>query len=176
MKVKSFFLLLVVLCAMSSCFNYLGTHTTPQMLFGHLYVNPRFVGDSLVSAKDTLYSHFDMDLGMEYVDSMQLGDTVMFTALFSSDMNNLVSVSATYDTTKVSLWYQIDMEDESQKNALTSGSKPEKGLILFNPMYNLVAFPVCIAPLKTGQHIIKIAVTSDSQYPTSSAVFTLPVR
>ena len=117
-----------------------------------------------------------MDLGMEYVDSMQLGDTVMFTALFSSDMNNLVSVSATYDTTKVSLWYQIDMEDESQKNALTSGSKPEKGLILFNPMYNLVAFPVYIAPMETGQHIIKIAVTSDSQYPTSSAVFTLPVR
>ena len=168
--------LLAVAFSLSSCFNILESHTTPQMLFGNVYVNPQFSGDTLVSAKDTLYDNYDQELGISRLDTMQLGDTMMFTALFSSDMNNLVSVNATYDTTCVSVWFGVDMEDEKTKKALKAESNPARGLLLFNPMYNTVSFPIYVAPQSTGSHAVKITVMSDSKYPTNSAAFILPVK
>ena len=176
MKIKSFLLLTVLVCAMTSCFNQTGSHTTPQMMFGNLYVNPQFVGDSLIGAKDTLGTHYNVELGMEYLDTIQLGDTIVFPALFTSDMNNLVGVSATYDTTRVRLWFEIDADDQSIAKALAAGSQPEKGLLLFNPMYNMVSFPIYMVPQSAGAHPIKITVTSDSKYPTNSAIFTMLVK
>lgn len=175
-KIKSFFFLLVLACTMTSCFNNTGSQTTPQMQFGYLYVNPQFEGDTIVGAKDTLYDHFNDELGLWYLDTLQLGDTVMFPALFTSNVNNLVSINAVFDTTMVDLWFAVDMEDEAIKKALQATSDPKKGLLLFNPMYNFVTFPIYIVPQKAGAHPIKITVTSDSQYPTNSSLFTLPVK
>ena len=177
MKVKSFIILALLACVMTSCFDETGTQTTPEIMFGYLYVNPQLQGDSLViSAKDTLYDYYDTELAMTYVDTMQLGDTVMFPALFSSYMNNLVNIQATFDTTRVEMWFGINTKDENIKKALTAESQPEKGVLYFNPMYNMVSFPIYIVPQEVGSHIIKISVTSDSQYPTNSSVFTLPVK
>lgn len=176
MKIKSFFFLLVLAIAMTSCFDGTGTHTTPQMMFGNLYVNPQFVGDSLIGVKDTLGTRYDTEIGMEYLDTIQLGDTIMFPALFTSEMNNLVSIIATYDTTRVNLWFDIDSENQAVVKALATGSKPEKGLLLFNPMYNLFAFPIYMVPQAAGAHPIKITVTSDSKFSPNSAVFTMLVK
>lgn len=167
--------LVVVALSMNSCFNNLESHTTPQIMFGHVYVNPQFSNDTLISAKDTLLDNND-ELGLLYLDTMQLGDTVMFNSLFSSGMNNLVNITASFDTVNVQLWFGLDVNDEKIKNALASGSRPEKGVLNFNPMYQIVTFPIYIVPQKTGVHAIKITVTSDSKYPTYSAPFMLPVK
>lgn len=90
--------LVVVALSMNSCFNNLESHTTPQIMFGHVYVNPQFSNDTLISAKDTLLDKYNYELGLSYLDTMQLGDTVMFNSLFSSDMNNLVNITASFDT------------------------------------------------------------------------------
>ena len=176
MKIKSFLLLLALSLAMVACIDNTGTHTTPQMMLGNLYVNPQFVGDSLISAKDTLEDHYNTEDGLIYLDTLQLGDTVMFPALFSSNMNNLVSVQAKFDTLKVNMWFDIDPEEEAVKKALTAESNHMKGILYFNPMYNYVTFPVYIVPMETGGHPIKLTVTSDSQFPSYSVAFVLPVK
>ena len=176
MKFKSFFLLLAVASVFAGCMDTTGVQTTPEMLLGNVYVNPQFVGDSLIGAKDTLEDHYNMEDGFVYLDTLQLGDTVMFSALFSANMNNLVSVSAKYDTLKVNMWFDIDPEEESVKKALKEGSDPTKCLLLFNPMYNYASFPVYIAPMETGGHPIKLTVNSDSKFPSSSIAFVIPVK
>ena len=176
MKIKSFLLLLAVSLAMVACIDNTGTHTTPQMMLGNLYVNPQFEGDSLIGAKDTLGDYYDTTLDLIYLDTLQLGDTVMFPALFSSDMNNLVSVYSTYDTTRVNMWFQIDMENDAVRKALTADSKPEKSKLFFNPMYNIVTFPIYIVPQEAGSYPIVLTVVSDSNFPTYSVAFTLPVK
>ena len=175
-KIKSFFFLLVLACTMTSCFNNTGSQTTPQMHFGYLYVNPQFEGDSLIGAKDTLYDHYNELDGLIYLDSMKLGDTIMFPALFSANMNNLVSVSAKYDTLKMNMWFDINPEEEAVKKALKEGSDPAKCILLFNPMYNYVTFPVYMVPMETGAHPIQLIVNSDSKFSSSSVAFVIPVK
>ena len=173
MKIKSCLLLLVLACLMTSCFNETGSQSTPMMLFSKVYVNPQIVGDSLIGAQDTLGSYYSEEFNMEYVDTLQLGDTAMFYARFEAFMNNLVSINATYDSVRVKMWYDID---ESMKKMLASGSQPEKGVLFFNPMNHVVVFPIYILPLEAGAHAIKMTVISDSQYPKREAIFTMPVK
>lgn len=176
MKFKSIFSLLALAVVITSCIDTTGVQTTPEMLLGNVYVNPQFEGDSLIGAKDTLYDHYNELDGLIYLDSMKLGDTIMFPALFSANMNNLVSVSAKYDTLKMNMWFDIDPEEEAVKKALTAESNHMKGILYFNPMYNYVTFPVYIVPMETGGHPIKLTVTSDSQFPSYSVAFVLPVK
>ena len=175
MKFKSILLLFAVACALSSCFNETTSQTTPMMQLYYGYVNPQFVGDSLVGAKDTLKYYHKEELNMTYTDTLQLGDTVMIPAIFVSGMNNLVSVVATVDTVRVKLWFNLDMNESSVQNVLLPESQPEKGSINFKPMHDLASFPIYILPLEAGSHVIRVTVTSDSQYPKSDAIFTLPV-
>ena len=177
MRKLQFFLLFVLLtCIATSCINTPPAQTTPQMVFGNLYVNPQFIGDSLIGAKDTLYDHYNEELGILYLDTLTLKDTIMFPAYFTSDMNNLVSIKATYDTINVNMWFDIDPNNADVKKALAAGSDHTKGLLLFNPMYSMVTFPIYIVPQNTGSYPIKIEVTSDSEYPTNSIQFTVPVK
>lgn len=176
MKFKSIFSLLALAVVITSCIDTTGVQTTPEMLLGNVYVNPQFVGDSLISAKDTLEDHYNTEDGLIYLDTLQLGDTVMFPALFSSNMNNLVSVQAKFDTLKVNMWFDIDPEEEAVKKALTAESNHMKGILYFNPMYNYVTFPIYIVPMETGGHPIKLTITSDSQFPSYSVAFVLPVK
>ena len=173
---KSLFLLIILALTMNSCFHGTGVNTTPQMQFGHLLVNPRIVDGKIVSVKDTLFGHSSEEFEIVYVDTLQLGDTVMFTAFFDSYMNNLVNVNATVDTTRVKLWFQLDTENEQIRKLLASGSDPQKGVLNFNPMYYQVSFPVFIVPQEVGSHPVKITVVSDSEYSMNSALFTLPVK
>ena len=165
--------MLVLACLMTSCFNETGSQSTPMMRFSKVYVNPQIVGDSLIGAQDTLGSYYSEEFNMEYVDTLQLGDTAMFYAMFEAFMNNLVSINATYDSVRVKMWYDID---ESMKKMLASGSQPEKGVLFFNPMNHVVVFPIYILPLEAGAHTIKMTVISDSQYPKREAIFTMPVK
>ena len=176
MKFKSIFSLLVLAVVITSCIDTTGVQTTPEMLLGNVYVNPQFEGDSLIGAKDTLYDHYNELDGLIYLDSMKLGDTIMFPALFSANMNNLVSVSAKYDTLKMNMWFDINPEEEAFKKALKEGSDPAKCILLFNPMYNYVTFPVYMVPMETGAHPIQLTVNSDSKFSSYSVAFVIPVK
>ena len=175
MKIKSILILVVVACALSSCFNNTGSQSTPILRVYNGYVNPQFVGDTLVGAEDTLRYRTNSELGMQYTDTVHLGDTIMFPREFYSNMNNLVSIRATVDTVRVDLWFDIDMNDKSSQSALMTDSKPEKGVVFFKPMHNIAVFPIYVVPQEVGAHTIKITVTSDSQFPESNAIFTMPV-
>lgn len=175
MKIKSILMLAVVACALSSCFNESGSQSTPILRVYNGFVNPQFVGDSLIGADDTLRYRINSELGMQYTDTVHLGDTIMFPSEFYSNMNNLVSIRATVDTVRVHLWFNIDMNDKSSQNALMTDSKPEKGVVFFKPMHNIAVFPIYVVPQEVGAHTIKITVTSDSQFPESNAIFTMPV-
>ena len=164
-------MLAVVAFALSSCFNNTGLQSTPILLVYNGFVNPQVVGDSLVGADDTLRYYFNEELGMQYTDTVHLGDTIVFPSKYDSYMNNLVSIRATVDTVRVHLWFDIDMND----NALMTDSKPEKGVIFFKPMKNIAVFPIYVVPQEVGAHAIKITVTSDSQFPESNVIFTMPV-
>ena len=164
-------MLAVVAFALSSCFNNTGLQSTPKLLVYNGYVNPQVVGDSLIGADDTLRYYFNEELGMQYTDTVHLGDTIVFPSKYDSYMNNLVSIRATVDTVRVHLWFDIDMND----NALMTDSKPEKGVIFFKPMHNFAVFPIYVVPQEVGAHAIKITVTSDSQFPESNVIFTMPV-
>ena len=72
--------------------------------------------------------------------------------------------------------FDIDPEEEAVKKALTAESNHMKGILYFNPMYNYVTFPIYIVPMETGGHPIKLTVTSDSQFPSYSVAFVLPVK
>ena len=175
-KIQSILLFSLLACLVTSCIEPTTIQSTPQMRFGYLYVNPKFEGDSLIGAKDTLSDHYDAELDLLYLDTLQLGDTIMLPALFTSNQNNLVSVNTTYDTLSIDLWFDIDPNSESIKKALASGSDHTKGILFFNPMYNMVTFPIYIVPGKAGSFPVKISVTSDSEFPTNSIQFTVPVK
>ena len=168
-------MLAVIACALSSCFNNTGSQSTPILRVYNGYVNPQFVGDTLIGAEDTLRYRINSELGMQYTDTVHLGDTIMFPSEFYSNMNNLVSIRATVDTVRVDLWFDIDMNDKSSQSALMTDSKPEKGVVFFKPMHNIAVFPIYVVPQEVGAHSIKITVTSDSQFPESNVIFTMPV-
>lgn len=178
MRKKSLLLisLLAIAFSMNSCFNNLESHSTPQMLIGNFFVNPVFSGDTLVSVKDTLFITYNQDLGISCLDTVLLGDTIICTAEFASNMNNLLNINSSFDTTSVNLWFGVNMENEATKKILAESSQPERGILIFNPMYNHVIFPIYMVPQKVGAHTVKISVVSDSKYPTNSASLMLLVK
>ena len=169
--------LIFVAFSMNSCFDNTGYQSTPFIDFGYAYVNPQFGDDTtFLGGEDTLFSHYNEELEQEYWDTLQLGDTLMVPAYFSSFMNNLVSVVANYDTARVDLWFDLNLEDEDIKKAISTSSNIEKGILIFNPMFCEAIFPVYVVPQEAGAHTIKITVTSDSEFPTNFIRFTLPVK
>jgi len=171
-----FFSLLVIAFSMSSCLNGFDSQTTPVMDFGMVYVNPQFSNDTLIGAQDTLKSYYDEELGCPRLDTIQLGDTIMFGAVFYSNMNRLVNIHATFDTTRVDLWFGIDIEKKEFKAAFKEDSDPTKGVLNFNPICNMLTFPIYIVPEEAGSHRVKVTVVSDSEYSTNDASFVLPVK
>lgn len=178
-KIAIFLILSVVAMTMTSCWGNMEPQTSPQFqLLSPLYLNPQFnlTGDSILGAQDTLGTTYNTEIGMEYLDTIQVGDTVAFSALFSAEYNRLVSIATTTDTAKVDFWFDVNnMSDEDFNKAFKEGSDPTKGILYFNPLYNKVILPVYIVPTGAGVHPVKITITSDSQFPTIDVKFMMPV-
>ncbi len=175
-NIPSFLLLVLVALLMNSCFGKTGTHVTPQMDFSAMFVNPQIKNDSVIGAKDTLFATYKEELEYLYMDTMQLGDTVMFIGRFVSYPNHLVSVKAAYDSVRVHAWFNVDIHDEKQKQYFAADSQPEKGFLHFNPIVDFVMFSTYIVPQEAGSHTIKMTVMSDSEFSTNSLTFVLPVK
>lgn len=163
---------LVVALAMTSCLNSVSSDHTPEIRCSYLYVNPVFNGDTIVGAKDSLQLAYDAKDNFFLTDTFFLGDTLVFTSAYYTVNNNLVAVKIAWDSTETALWYPLNTKIEE---VLTDRSDVAAGQLYFNPGYNLVAFPIYVAPKQVGKTSFSLTVESDSKFSTYSLKFTMPV-
>ena len=161
----------VIACVMTGCLDNVKSDYTPEIYVTPLYVNPYYVNDTL-HARDTLQIHYDAKAEKNVSDTIQLGDTVMVGTIFYSAENNLVATRIEWDSTAVRVWPTVNAEI---KKALSDTTNIDMGILLFNPGYNMVSYPIYFVPQKTGSHSVKITVESDSKYSPVSVSFDLRV-
>ena len=165
--------LVAVATLMSSCLTTTEPQYSPEIYTSSFYVNPVFAGDSLVRAKDTLDLFYDSADGSYELDTVYVGDTVMFASTYYTLNSNLVAVKVDWDSLRMNLWYTLR---EDIEKVLTSESKVEMGSLYFNSGYNRVSFPVYFSPIVKGGMTLKLTVESDSEFSTSSVLFYIPVK
>lgn len=171
-KTFIFLLISVVALAMTSCLDNVKSDYTPEIYLTNLYLNPYYVGDTL-RARDTLALHYSTSAEKYVSDTVQVGDTIMFGALFYSKGNNLLTTSCEWDSTAVKTWFRLNDE---VKKAMSDTTRIAAGYFVFNPIYNQVSYPVYLSPVKSGSHTVKLTVESDSKYSPYSFGFNLVVR
>lgn len=172
---KSFlFLSFVTLTTlMSSCLTTTEPQYSPEIYTSYFYVNPVFAGDSLVGAKDTLSLFYNSQDGSYELDTVYVGDTVLFASSYYTLNSNLVAVKMDWDSLRMNLWYSITGDIEK---VLTPESNIEKGRLYFYSGYNRVSFPVHFSPIEKGGMNLKLTVESDSEFPSSSVLFYIPAK
>ena len=172
-KFYIFLVLVVVAGAMTSCLEYKEPQYSPQIYRSTFYVNPLLQGDSVVGAKDTLDLIYDADNDSYKLDTVYLGDTVMFASTFYTVTNNLVAVEMKWDTTEMDLWYLTTADiDKALLKTDTVGNLT--CTMRFNPGYNRVTFPIYFTPKERGGMKLKLSVESDSDFPIHSVLLYIP--
>ncbi len=172
-KFYIFLVLVVVAGAMTSCLEYKEPQYSPQIYRSNFYVNPQFQGDTVVGAKDTLDLIYDADDDSYELDTVYLGDTVMFASTFYTVTNNLVAVEMKWDTTEMDLWYLTTADiDKALLKTDTVGNLT--CTMRFNPGYNRVTFPIYFTPKERGGMKLKLSVESDSDFPIHSVLMYIP--
>ena len=172
-KFYIFLVLVVVAGAMTSCLEYKEPQYSPQIYRSNFYVNPQFQGDTVVGAKDTLDLIYDADDDSYELDTVYLGDTVMFASTFYTVTNNLVAVEMKWDTTEMDLWYLTTADiDKALLKTDTVGNLT--CTMRFNPGYNRVTFPIYFTPKERGGMKLKLSVESDSDFPIHSVLIYIP--
>jgi len=173
---RKFYILLVLVVvagAMTSCLDYKEPQYSPQIYRSNFYVNPQFQGDTVVGAKDTLDLIYDADDDSYELDTVYLGDTVMFASTFYTVTNNLVAVEMKWDTTEMDLWYLTTADiDKALLKTDTVGNLT--CTMRFNPGYNRVTFPIYFTPKERGGMKLKLSVESDSDFPIHSVLMYIP--
>ena len=170
---RQLFVLVSALVVLGSCDWNVEPQYSPEIYGSHFYVNPVFEGDSIISAKDTLrLSNGAADYSYK-LDTLYLGDTVMFSSIFYSVNNNLVSVRIDWDSTKMKLWYTLPADVDK---VLTSQTNLQEGDMYFAPGYNRLAFPIWFTPLVKGAMSFSLSVDSDSEYSRATALFHLTAK
>ena len=165
--------LVVVAGAMTSCLEYKEPQYSPRIYRSFFYVNPQFKGDTLVSFQDTLGVSYDNEEDAYVLDSVFLGDTVMFASTFYTVTNNLVAVEMKWDTADMHLWYLTNSEiDKMLMRTDTVGSYT--CTMHFNPGYNCETYTIYFTPKKRGGMKLKLSVESDSDFPIHSVLIYIP--
>ena len=173
---RKFYILLVLVVvagAMTSCLEYKEPQYSPQIYRSNFYVNPQFQGDTVVGAKDTLDLIYDADDDSYELDTVYLGDTVMFASTFYTVTNNLVAVEMKWDTTEMELWY-LTTADINKALLKTDTVGNLTCTMRFNPGYNRVTFPIYFTPKERGGMKLKLSVESDSDFPIHSVLLYIP--
>lgn len=170
-KLFIFFVLLVVAGAVTSCLEYKEPQYSPTMSSSPFFVNPVFDGDSLIGAQDTLDLVYDAQDGSYEMDTVYLGDTVMFASTFYTYTSNLISIEIKWERDLMQLWYPLV---SSITDVLTDKTDIAAGKLYFNPGYNRVSFPIYFTPTVRGGMTLKMSVESDSEFPVSSVLIYIP--
>lgn len=172
---RQFFYLVISLTlisiALTSCLEEFDSDFTPEIYSSSFYVNPILSGDSIIGAADTLSVKYDATDNSFRLDTMQVGDTVLFSAVFYSFSDNLIAVKALWDSTRMDVSFTLN--DEVRK-VLTSQTNEQACQLYFNPGYNRVAIPIYAIPTKEGVIPMKLSVESDSQFSPKTITITFP--
>ena len=168
---RKLFLLLTVIIAMTSCLETTEPQYSPHIYSSSFFVNPVFEEDSLVGFKDTLSLFYDAEDNSYELDTVYLGDTVMFATTYYTVNSDLVSVKMEWNEQEMDLWYTLTPEIE---NVLIKDSTTKVGHLYFAPGYNRVTFPVYFSPTQRGGMTLKLTVESTSEFPTNSILFYIP--
>ena len=107
------------------------------------------------------------------LDTVYLGDTVMFASTFYTVTNNLVAVEMKWDTTEMDLWY-LTTADINKALLKTDTVGNLTCTMRFNPGYNRVTFPIYFTPKERGGMKLKLSVESDSDFPIHSVLLYIP--
>lgn len=146
---------------------------SPEIYTSFFYVNPVFEGDSIIGAKDTLnIASTDIE-GSYRMDSLALGDTVNFAAVFYSFEQDLVSVKIEWDSTRMD--FSMNLFDDINKH-ITAQSNIKGGILYFNPGYNRVSFPCSFTAKEYGVLPLKLTVASTSEFSPTSVLLTIPIK
>ncbi len=173
-KLFLFSVLVVVAGLMTSCLEYREPQYTPRIYRSTFFVNPQFKNDTLVSFKDTLDLFYDNEEDAYVLDSVFLGDTIMFVGKFSAVVNNLVAVEMKWDTTEMDLWYLTTTDiDKALLKTDTVGNCI--CTMRFKPGYASVRFPIYVVPKERDYMKLKLSVESDSDFPTNFVRIDFPV-
>ena len=97
---------------MSSCLNSTEPQYSPEIYASNFYVNPVFVGDSITGAKDTLSLFYDSQDDSYELDTVYVGDTVVFASTYYTLNSNLVAVKIDWDSLRMNLWYSLTEDIE----------------------------------------------------------------
>ena len=130
-------------------------------------------GDSLVGAQDTLGISYDADDDTYDLDTIFIGDTVVFATTFYTYNSNLLTVELKWEKDFMNLWYPLT--DDITK-VLRDTSNIEDGKLYFESGYNRVSFPIYFTPKVQGGLNLKLAVESDSEFPISSVSLYIPAK
>jgi hypothetical protein len=168
---RKLFLLLTVVVAMTSCLESTEPQFSPHIYSSSFFVNPVFEEDSLVGFKDTLSLFYDAEDKSYKLDTVYLGDTVMFSTTYYTVNSDLISVKMEWNEQKMDLWYNLTPDIEK---ALINDSTTKAGHLYFAPSYNRVSFPVYFSPTQRGGMTLKLTVESTSEFPTNSVLFYIP--
>lgn len=151
MKRIYIFILMTLAIGVSSC----------HFLDGSSNYTPKVTAYNFQNTKgDTLYVHYNSKLETYSLDTMSVGDTVLFSVLYHSYENNLVSMGIDYDKNALDLKAFIG-------DTLASVLKPSSDTTLvrldMQTGYNTVGMPVRMIPLKEGASKLTFSVTSDAE-------------
>ena len=161
---KTYAAALVALVAllMASCNFENNSQYTPRMALSPL-TRTCVHEDSIV--RDTLGYRYDKE-GKGVLDTIHVGDTVMFSILLDAQGNMLTGFQTKWDTAKLSLAY---LAMDSIIYALdTAHCDIEGGKLQFLPGYNQALFPIRYVSRKAATADIEFEVQSDSKFSPSN--------
>jgi len=161
---------LVLPLTLLSC-SYEEASFSPYIQVSNLYLNPVYLGSSIVSAEDTL--QLTIKDGVYVIDTISMGDKVVFAAAYGSLGNELTACRCTFDTTQLNMWATLG--DDFQQ-ILLPGTDLRQIQLLITPGYNYVTFPINYQPLRSGTYDFTLKVESDSKFSPASYTFRQPVR
>jgi len=172
MKTFRWFLCLLVAVTCLSC-KQSKADFTPYIQVSQFYLNPKYDGEKIISAADTLtYRLVD---GAYVLDTIEMSDEpkVAFQVFFGSYANELIATRVTFDTLQLNMQANLS---QSIKDILLPTSNLRTIQLMINPGFNGLSFPVTYEPLKTGTFQFSLMVESDSELSPSTVVFKQPVK
>lgn len=157
---KTYFAALVALATLllTSCNFENQSQHTPRMAISPL-TRTCLHGDSVV--KDTLGYRYDKD-GKGVLDTIHVGDTVVFSILLDAQGNMLTGFQTQWDSAVLHLEY---LAMDSIRYALdTANCDIKGGKLQFLPGYNQALFPIRYIPRKAATATMEFEVQSDSKF------------
>ena len=141
---------------------------TPYISVSSFLRGPKLHNDTIIGCRDTVKIAYDQNLGCYQLDTIQVGDTVVFMVGFGSRGNRLLSASIAADTTN--MMFRCAPSEDFVK-ILKDSTSVSNMQFDFTGDHNFASLRVYYTPLKLGTHKMVFTVRSDSKFSPVSMTF-----